>query len=65
MASSVENDNSDHFRIAVKNFVDTVEEMRKAQSKVAMPGKKQIDAVDVKRLENAVDIRIGMIRGLL
>lgn len=55
----------DHFRMSVKNFVDTVEEMRNAQSKLALPGKKEIDSVEVKRLENAVDIRIGMIRETL
>lgn len=50
--------------ITVKNFVDTVHQMRKGQMAMSVKGSK-IDPVDVKRLENAVDIRIGMMRELL
>lgn len=47
--------------IEISDFIETVYQMRKAQTAVAQ----KIDPAEVKRLEAAVDIRVGLLRQAL
>ena len=44
--------------VQIKNFVDTVRAMREAQ-RLYSKTKKQADLIEAKKLETAVDFRIG------